>query len=75
MSNTPKEDRNDAFYFDAFTSMTTWSANMWRDELASHGIEESDDEMFGATAERLWNAYTEEERAEFASDYDDWLDA
>lgn len=73
--NTPKNERNDAFYFDAFTSMTTWSSQMWRDELASHGITESDGEQFGATAERLWNAYSAKEREEFASNYDDWLDS
>ena len=75
MHNTPKEDRNDEVYLDAFTSMTTWGMETWRDALASHGIEESDDEHFGATAERLWNAYTEKERAEFRANYDDWLDA
>ena len=73
--STPKEYRNDEFYFDAFTSMTTWSSEMWRDELASHGIAESDDEHFVATAERLWDTYTEKERAEFVANYDDWLDA
>lgn len=75
MNTTPKSDRDDAFYFDAFTSASTWSDSMWRDELAAHGIEESEDEQFGATAERLWNAYSEAERTEFASNYDDWLDA
>ena len=75
MSTTPKEHRDDGFYFDAFTSMSTWSANMWRDELVAHGIVESEDEHFGATAARLWSTYSEEERAKFASDYDDWLDA
>lgn len=75
MTNTPKDKRDEAFYFDAFTTSSTWSATMWRDELAAHNIEPGEDEMFGATAERLWNAYTDEEKAEFCSTYDDWLDA
>lgn len=75
MSNTPKEDRDNEFYFDAFTTASTWSADMWRDELASHNIAESEDDQFGATAERLWCAYTQGEKDEFTSNYDDWLDA
>lgn len=72
--NTPKAERDSAFYFEAFTCLSTWSVTMWRDELAAHGLQEGE-EHFGATAERLWNVYTEKERAEFASNYDDWLDA
>lgn len=73
--NTPKEDRDEAFYFGFFTEMTTWSKQMWEDELASHHITEGEDEQFSATAERLWAVYSEEEKAEFKSTLDDWLDS
>jgi hypothetical protein len=63
------------FYRDAFTSASTWGPGIFDAECAAHGITREDGEFFGHTAERLWNALTAEERAEFIKDYDDWLDA
>lgn len=74
--NTSKEDRDEAFYVDAFTSMTTWGPGVFEADCAEHGIEyDPDEDAFGLIAEKLWEAYSDNERAEFCSDYDDWLDA
>jgi hypothetical protein len=68
-----KDERNDEFYRDAFTSSTTWGKGVFETECASHNIIPGDDEFFCHAADRLWNALTDEEKAQFASDYDDWL--
>lgn len=67
-------ERNEFFYRDAFTSSTTWGPGVFEADCAAHGITPSDDEFFCHTAARLWDALNDAERAEFASDYDDWLD-
>lgn len=68
-------DRTELFYRDAFTSASTWGPGIFEAACVVHGIAREDDEFFGHTASRLWDALTEEERAEFAADFDDWLDA
>ncbi len=74
--NTPKAERNNEFYREAFASITTWSTSMFESECASHGIEErEEDSRFADRAQRLWDAYSEEKKHEFAKNYDDWLDA
>jgi hypothetical protein len=75
MNATPKEDRSSAFYADAFTESTTWGPGIFETACEEHGITAEDGEFFGHTASRLWETYSEAERAEFAVDYDDWLDA
>ena len=74
--NTPKAERTSDFYRDAFTESTTWGAgNYFEAECAAHGIIPATDEFFCHTADRLWSAMSDEERSQFVSDYDDWLDA
>lgn len=73
--STPKEDRDSQFYEDAYTSMTTWEPGVFKTECQEHGIAPEDGESFGQTAWRLWNCLSDDEKAEFASDCDDWLDA
>lgn len=75
LNNTPKEERDSAFYRDAFTSSSTWGPGNFEAECADHAVIPGDDELFCHTADRLWNALNSEEIAQFASDYDDWLDA
>lgn len=75
MNTTPKEERDEAFYQDAFTSSSTWGPNVFESQCKEHGITEEDDEFFCHTAYRLWCVITEEEKAMFISDYDDWLDS
>ena len=75
MNATPKEDRSSTFYADAFTESTTWGPGIFETACAAHGITASEDEFFSHTAFRLWETYSEAERDQFASDYDDWLDA
>ena len=75
MSTTDRTDRTTEFYRDAFTSASTWGPGIFDAECAAHGITREDGEFFGHTASRLWDALTEEERREFAADFDDWLDA
>ena len=75
LNTTDRTDRTTEFYRDAFTSATTWGPGIFEAECAAHGIAREDGEFFGHTAERLWDALSEAERAEFEADYDDWLDA
>ena len=75
MNTTDRTDRTTEFYRDAFTSASTWGPGMFEADCAAHGITPEDGEFFGHTASRLWDALSEDERAAFAADYDDWLDA
>ena len=68
-------DRTTEFYRDAFTSATPGGPGIFEAACAAHGITSEDGEFFGHTASRLWDALSEDERAAFAADYDDWLDA
>ena len=73
--NATKENRDVEFYRDAFTSMSTWGKGFFEAECAEHNIIPEEEERFGDTASRLWDALSEEDRNAFASNYDDWLDA
>jgi len=68
-------ERTTEFYRDQFTNASTWGPGIFEAECAEHGVEAGEGEFFGHTASRLWDAMTEAERAEFAADLDDWLDA
>ena len=50
MNTTPKEERDEAFYQDAFTSSSTWGPNVFESQCKEHGITEEDDEFFCHTA-------------------------
>lgn len=74
--NTPKESRDEAFYRDNFTDSTNWGVGEFESYCESIGFVEPDpDDFFGHRASRLWEAMNEKQKAEFASDFDDWLDA
>lgn len=73
--NTPKSDRDDAFYQDAFTSATNWGPNEFEKFLTELGFREDDpDDFFGQRAWRVWDAMTAEQRKDFVENFDDWLD-
>ena len=74
MNVTPKEERDEAFYQDAFTSSSTWGPNVFESHCAERGIDVNAD-SFGQVAYQLWLMLSEEEKAMFISDYDDWLDS
>lgn len=71
----PEHDNDPFFYQDAFTSISSWDQRFFDDDCKKHGIIPEEDEWFGLTARRLWDAYTEEEKAEFKANYDSWLNA
>ncbi len=74
--NTPKEERDTNFYRDAFTSSSTWGKGDFERFMADVGYTDDDpDDFFGQRASRVWEAMTDEQKAEFASDFDDWLDS
>ncbi len=74
--NTPKEDRTSEFYEDQFCSLTNWGPGEFEKFCEVIGYTEEDpDDFFGHQAWRCWNAMTPAQRADFASDFDDWLDA
>jgi hypothetical protein len=75
MNATSKDERTPEFYREAFTESSTWGPGVFERECAEHGITPADDEFLCHTAARLWDALTDAERAQFSSDYDDWLDA
>ncbi len=74
--NTPKEERDSAFYQDAFTSSSTWGKGDFERFVQEIGFKEDDpDDFFGQRAFRLWEFMNDEQKAEFASNLDDWLDS
>jgi hypothetical protein len=70
----PKAERDDAFYQDAFTSASTWGPGVFEEHCADHGIDVNA-YSFGQVAYQLWMIMTDEEKAIFISDYDDWIDS
>jgi len=74
--NTPKADRDDEFYQDQFTSSSNWCPGEFERFVREIGfVEPEPDECFGHRAWRVWDAMSREQREEFASNLDDWLDA
>lgn len=75
MGNTPKEERDYWLYQDQFTSASNWGPGDFERFVEELGIiEEAPEDFFAQRAWRVWDAITEEQRAEFASDFDYWLD-
>ena len=74
--NTPKAERNEDFYQDQFTSSSNWGPGEFEKFCQEINFVEPDNEdHFGQRAWRVWDAMTREQRKEFASNFDDWLDA
>ena len=74
--NTPKAERDSAFYEDQFTSASNWGPREFENYCEVIGFVEPDTEdFFGNRASRVWGAMTEEQKADFARSFDDWLDA
>lgn len=74
--NTPKQERDSSFYEDQFTDSTNWGPGQFEAFCAEIGFIEPDaEDFFGHRASRVWEAMTEQQKADFVSDFDDWLDA
>lgn len=74
--NTPKENRNNEFYLDAFTSASSWGPGEFEKFMQEIGFTSDDpDDFFGRRAWRVWASMTEAQKNEFSSNYDDWLDS
>jgi hypothetical protein len=74
--NTPKSERTDAFYEDQFTSSSNWGPGEFEKFVQEIGFVEPDsDDFICQRALRVWEAMTRQQREEFASAFDDWLDA
>lgn len=74
--NTPKSDRDSQFYADQFADATNWGPREFEKFCDVIGFVEPDaEDFFGHRASRVWEAMTEIQKADFASDFDDWLDA
>lgn len=74
--NTPKAERDEVFYEDQFTSASNWGAGEFENFCEVVGFVEPDTEdFFGNRASRVWGAMTEQQKADFAVDFDCWLDA
>ena len=72
--STPKANRDEAFYRDAFTSITNWGPGIFEAACEEHGISyDPDKDFLGQTALKLWEAYSEKEKDMFRAVYDDWL--
>ena len=64
------------FYQDAFTASSNWGPGEFEKFITEIGFTADDPEdFFGQRAWRVWGVMTEQQRAEFASDYDAWLDS
>ena len=55
---------------DIFTDEDAWSHGSFEEQCTLHGITPLEGERFGLTASRLWDALTEEERDQFAAEFD-----
>ena len=73
--NTPKTERTSDFYMDAFTSSSNWGPGEFEKFAAEVGVKDDPEDFFGQRAWRVWDSMTEEQRAEFSSDFDYWLDS
>ena len=54
---------------DIFTNEDSWSHGSFEEQCTLHGIAPLEDEHFGLTASRLWEALTDEERDDFAAEF------
>ena len=75
MNTTLKEERDEVFNQDVFTSSSTGGPNDVESQGKEHGNTEKDAEFLCHAGCRLWCVRNEEEKARFNSDYDDWLDS
>ncbi len=76
LNNTPKEERDSAFYLDQFTASSNWGPGEFEKHCVSIGFTEPDTEdFFGHRASRAWEAMTQDEKNQYSSDFDYWLDA
>ncbi len=74
--NTPKSERDSQFYADQFTDETNWGPGEFEKFCQVIGFTEPDaDNFFGHRASQAWEAMTDQQKADFSRDFDDWLDA
>lgn len=65
---------NEEFYLDAFTSGSNWGPGELEKFIQEIGFQHDDPEdFFNQRAWRIWNTMTDEQKNDWATNYDYWL--
>lgn len=65
---------NEEFYLDAFTSSSNWGPGEFEKFIQEINFtNDNPEDFFNQRAWQVWNAMTEEQKEDWATNYDYWL--